>query len=53
MPDAKRKAFTVPNVYFDYDARKWCPKTYELPHVDDKYIMLTPRDMLTKDENWM
>jgi hypothetical protein len=53
VPAEQRKVFKVPNVYFDYEVRVWCPKEYELPHVDDRHIILTPRDMLTKDENWI
>ncbi len=49
----QRTVFKVPNVYFDYEVRVWCSKEYELPHVNGKYIILTPRDVLTKEENWI
>lgn len=49
----QRKLFAVPGVYFDYDKRVWCRKRYELPLVDGGYVILTPREILTKDENWI
>ena len=48
-----RKVFMVEGVYFDYDRRVWCSKRYELPSVVGKYVILTPREILTKDENWI
>lgn len=49
----KRKAFSVPKVRFDYKRERWRPKTYTLPLFDGHYVILTPQDMLTKDENWI
>lgn len=43
----------VPKVYFDYDLERWMPSEYELPYLFDDYVILTPRDILTKDENWI
>lgn len=48
-----RKSVAVQGVFFDYDKRYWCPKTYELPFAGKDYVLLTPRDILTKDENWI
>jgi hypothetical protein len=48
-----RGVFAVRSVYFDYERRVWCPKRYELPALDGKLVLLTPRDILTKDENWI
>lgn len=48
-----RKALSVQGVHFDYDKRYWCPETYELPFVLGDYVLLTPKDILTKDENWI
>lgn len=53
VPSGKRKLFKVENVRFDYELRVWCSETYELPFVDDKFVILTPREILTKDENWI
>lgn len=43
----------VQKVYFDYDLERWMPREYELPFLFDDYVLLTPRDILTKDENWI
>ena len=38
-------------VYFDYDIEKWMFREYILLFYD--YILLTPKDNLTKDQNWI
>ena len=48
-----RKTVSVPSVRFDYDKRYWCPKSYELPHALGDYVLLSPKNILTKDENWI
>jgi hypothetical protein len=48
-----RRLVNVPNVRFDYETQVWCPATYELPFMFGDYVVLTPRDLLTKDENWI
>ena len=48
-----RKVVAVPNVCFDYDKRVWCSRKYELPFVGGDYVILSPREILTKDENWI
>lgn len=47
------KKFKVERVYFDYRLERWMPKTFLLPSVDSDYVLLTPKDILTKDENWI
>ncbi len=53
LPPSHRRSISVHGVRFDYDKRYWCPKTFELPYVRNDYVLLTPKDMLTKDENWI
>lgn len=43
----------VDKVYFDYDLERWMPKEFTLPFIFDDYVILTPRDILTKDDNWI
>ncbi|HEY6436970.1 MAG TPA: hypothetical protein VIY47_10280, partial [Ignavibacteriaceae bacterium] len=43
----------VDKAYFDYDLERWMPKEYTLPYIFDDYVILTPRDILTKDDNWI
>ena len=47
------KKVSVQKVYFDYQNEVWRPKTFYLPYFNDDYVLLTPRDLLTKDENWI
>jgi len=47
------KRFKVEKVFFDYDLERWMPKEYYLPAYADEYVILTPKEILTKDENWI
>lgn len=49
----QRKKINVGKVYFDYDLESWMPEVFELPYFNGDYIILTPIDILTKDENWI
>lgn len=53
LPKKFIKAVTVQKVYFDYDLERWMPKKYKLPFIFNDYVILTPRDILTKDDNWI
>lgn len=48
----RRKVF-VPKASFNYHTRSWAPQTFELPFVRGDYVLLTPKDILTKDEAWI
>lgn len=50
---AQCREISIEKVYFDYKLETWRPKTYYLPYFNDNYILLTPKDILTKDENWI
>jgi hypothetical protein len=43
----------VTKVYFDYNLERWMPKEFRLPYMRHDYVILTPRDILTKDDNWI
>ena len=45
----------VSKVYFDYNLERWMPKEFILPYhsIRNDYVILTPRDILTKDDNWI
>jgi len=47
------KIVNVAKVYFDYTLERWMPKKFTLPYIFDDYVILTPRDILTKDDNWI
>ena len=47
------RKINVAKVYFDYNLERWMPKEFTLPYLDKDYVILTPRDILTKDDNWI
>ena len=47
------RKINVSKVYFDYDLERWMPKEYTLPFIFNDFVILTPRDILTKDDNWI
>ena len=38
---------------FDYTTEAWRRGQYRLPVANGDFVILTPRDMLTRDENWI
>jgi hypothetical protein len=53
LPQALRKNVSVPKVRFNYTTRTWAPQTFEPPYVAGDFVLLTPKDILTKDEAWI
>lgn len=47
------RKINVSKVYFDYKFERWMPKEYILPFIFNDFVILTPRDLLTKDDNWI
>lgn len=47
------RVINVDKVYFDYDLERWMPKEFTLPFIFNDFVILTPRDILTKDDNWI
>lgn len=47
------KKIMVDKVYFDYTMERWMPKEFILPFFNKDYVILTPKDILTKDDNWI
>ncbi|MCY4046411.1 MAG: hypothetical protein OXE99_15215 [Cellvibrionales bacterium] len=45
--------FAVKKVEFNYKTRTWISKTYRLPAFGDDFVLLTPKDILTKDDTWI
>jgi hypothetical protein len=48
-----RRVFAVDKVRFDYVNRRWQREQYELPVFLGNYVLLTPKEILTKDEAWI
>lgn len=53
MHSKYRKKVSVPYVRFNYNTEVWESDIFELPYNDGDWVLLTPRDMLTKDEAWI
>lgn len=53
IDETKRREFGINKVYFNYELERWMPKKYTLPVLNNDFIILTPKSILTKDENWI
>ena len=49
----QRRPVTVNKVTFNYETETWQSGTFELPYFNGDFIILTPKDMLTKDQTWI
>jgi len=47
----KRKA--INRVRFNYRTESWESAVFDLPVCNGEYVLLTPRDILTKDDDWI
>ena len=50
---AKRRKVWVNKALFNYDTQAWKSIRYELPYINGDFVLLTPKDTLTRDENWI
>lgn len=48
-----RSKVTINKAIFNYETENWERRTYDLPWKDGDFFLLTPKDMLTRDENWI
>jgi hypothetical protein len=46
-------AFSVTRAAFNYDTETWATKHYLLPRLGKDFVLLTPEDMLTRDDTWI
>jgi hypothetical protein len=53
IPAVLRREFAIDKVHFDYTARRWRGARFELPVLGSDFVLLTPKDILTKDEAWI
>lgn len=53
LDDKSTKVVNVPRAEFDYRTRRWVSNKYRLPYIDGDYVLLTPKDILTKDKAWI
>jgi hypothetical protein len=45
--------FRIPKVRFNYRTETWQPGLFQLPRFQDDFVVLTPKDMLTKEDIWI
>lgn len=43
----------VQHVRFNYHTRYWESKEFHLPFIDGDFVLLTPKEILTKDDTWI
>ena len=43
----------VERAHFNYDVERWMGKTYSLPFYNNDFVILTPIDILTRDDTWI
>lgn len=48
-----RRNVAVEKVRFNYTTQVWESKNFDLPWDGNDYVLLTPKSILTKDENWI
>ena len=53
LADRQLREFAVHKVHFDFESRRWRGGRYVLPSIGGDYVILTPREILTKDEAWI
>ena len=53
LSPADVREVAVAKAKFDYDLQVWRPGRYKLPWINGDFVILTPKDILTRDENWI
>jgi hypothetical protein len=48
-----RRRVRVAKVRFNYDTESWQSDVYDLPRFKTDFVLLVPRNMLTKDDTWI
>jgi hypothetical protein len=45
--------FPVERAAFNYETKTWTTQSYYLPRLRSDYVLLTPADLLTRDDTWI
>lgn len=53
LDDFSAREVSITHAAFNYQTRRWINKRYRLPYIDGDFVLLTPKDLLTKDEAWI
>ena len=47
------KKFNISRVSFNYDTESWITKSYILPNFNNDFVLLTPKNILSRDNTWI
>ena len=53
IAESLREKFRVQRVRFNYDTETWEEATFYLPKFKNDFVILMPKELLTKDETWI
>lgn len=53
LSESDVKHVTVERAAFNYGTETWMSRTYTLPWTDGDFVILTPADLLTRDDTWI
>ena len=53
LDESSTDHFSVSHAGFDYGFGRWYSKTFVLPKFGNHYVLLTPKDILSKDDTWI
>jgi hypothetical protein len=53
LPAGSCEEFRVARAVFNYTTMAWETRPYYLPSLDRDFVLLTPLDMLTRDDTWI
>jgi hypothetical protein len=53
LHDDDCKTFSVTRAVFNYDTATWATRSYYLPQYAGDFVILTPIDILTRDDTWI
>jgi hypothetical protein len=49
----RRKRFRVEKVHFNYQTETWESRPFVLPKFEGDFVLLTPKNLLTKEDTWI
>jgi hypothetical protein len=47
------REISIDRAVFNYTTQTWERRKYILPYINDDFVVLTPKDMLTRDDTWI
>lgn len=53
LAESQRQKVTLRKIRFNYDTRSWVSESFDLPYIHGDFVLLTPKEILTKDEAWI